>query len=65
MSTQEGQLSYEGDKMKRTISDETAMIAIHELLSGEEWGTDTLEEVRDIVELTGREVKDYNPEEED
>lgn len=50
--------------MTRYISDETAMQRIFEVLDGEEWESDTIEAVAEIVTHTGRVIRepdDYDP----
>lgn len=42
--------------MERRINDDTAIILIHQALSGTEWSADTTQEIAEIVELTGRKI---------
>jgi uncharacterized FlgJ-related protein len=55
-------LSAEKRRAKRenTRRDIEALEAIHKLLDGTEWGTHTLEEIADIIQETGREIRDCN-----
>ena len=45
----------------RTISDETAMQYIHRLLTDLAWSPDTVDDIANVVRLTGRNIR--SPEE--
>lgn len=40
------------------LDDKTAMDRIHALLDGTEWDSDTVSEIADIIEFTGRDIRD-------
>jgi hypothetical protein len=42
------------------MSDHDAMLAIHHLLDGEEWSSDTLDAIADIMEMAGYRIRDCN-----
>jgi len=44
--------------MTNTISDTFAVIRIHALLDGTKWTPDTLEQIRDIITMTGRTIRE-------
>jgi hypothetical protein len=48
--------------IKRDIE---ALEDIHQLLDGKEWGSDTLEQIAEVIRETGREIRepDYNGDE--
>ena len=50
------------EEMNRDIE---ALNAIHQLLDGKEWDTDTLDQIAEVLRETGREVRglDYNGDE--
>lgn len=47
------------------IADEDAMERIQTILSGQEWGPDTVDEIAEVVMATGREVQEPQAEEEE
>ncbi len=49
----------------RNITDKNALDYIAEVLSGKEWSPDTTDAISRFVRDTGREVLDYEPEDED
>ena len=49
--------------MKRTLSDKAALNFIQQVLSGNEWNADALEEVAEAVRATGREIDDLDDDE--
>ena len=42
------------------MNDHDAMLAIHELLDGVEWGSQTLEDIAVIMEQAGYPIRDCN-----
>ncbi len=44
----------------RPITDGDAMKRIHTILNGQEWGADAMQEIAELVTLTGREIGELN-----
>lgn len=51
---------YEIARSEAIIRDGKALDAIEALMSGKEWDSDTTSAVAEIVQSTGREIKDFN-----
>ena len=53
--------------MREQITDGAAIDAVYQLMDGEEWGPETLDQIAYVIKLTGREIHDpgfYEGEEE-
>jgi hypothetical protein len=50
------------DLRRELQRDLDALKDIHQLLDGKEWGSDTLEQIAEVIRETGREIRepDYN-----
>jgi hypothetical protein len=48
--------------MMREISDEHALNLITDIMSANDWSADTLEEIADIVRMSGRDILDTDEE---
>ena len=57
-----GRSTASADMDKREITDQEAMEAIHALLSGKEWTSETLDMIAALVRLTGRAIRDIGVE---
>ena len=49
--------------IKRVASDRQTLDAIARIMSGRQWTPETIEDVADLVRLTGREIRDIDEDE--
>lgn len=47
--------------MSKKLSDTEAMDRIHHILDGKEWDSETTSKISDVVEDSGRPVREFNP----
>lgn len=63
-----GELMREAARLRlqaRQITNTEALARIHRILSGQEWGPDTVDEIAEVVRFTGYEVKEPRADEDE